>query len=374
MSNTEENPIPPDGPAFNRDRLNDLDQLRRSHTDRYLGGVAGGLGQHFRIDPIVVRVILAASCVFGGIGFLIYGLLWLFVPAEDTDRAKIDLNGSTRRSVLLIFGGIAALGIIGSVFGGLDGFSGHFAWPLAIIVGTCAVALAYLRPAAYREHGPRIVATDDTRPAPSSRSRRVGPILFWPTLATIFVAFGILGIVAVDHTVAPLWWPGSALAIIGLALVVGAFRGRPGGLIPLGILLIPGVLVTTVLGSGGWDTHNLDVKPGSAAAVNASYTIGTGHAVLDLTDVTDVPALAGRTITVEMTAGKLEVKLPADLVAQVDANLAIAGDIQINGAERNGWEPSFHAETGASSKAPPVHLILKGRVGVIQVETQGAAR
>jgi hypothetical protein len=40
----------------------DLDRLRRSVTDRYVAGVAGGLGRHFGIDPTIIRVLPACSC------------------------------------------------------------------------------------------------------------------------------------------------------------------------------------------------------------------------------------------------------------------------------------------------------------------------
>src|SRR5690348_4746393 len=103
MSTTDEHPTPSGdpthdpGPSFHRDRIHDIDQLQLSSTDRYIAGVAGGLGRHFGVDPIVVRVVLAALCVFGGIGILIYVALWLFVPSDRTGRAIIDLNGPTRR-------------------------------------------------------------------------------------------------------------------------------------------------------------------------------------------------------------------------------------------------------------------------------------
>lgn len=384
MSTTHEDPpsssqqATDPGPAFTRDRLHDLDQLRLSSSDRYIAGVAGGLGRHFGIDPIVVRVLLAALCLFSGIGILVYGVLWAFVPSERTGHAIVDLNGPTRRAILLIFGGIVAIGIVGSVIGGFHGFGGGFVWPLAILVAIVAVALAYLRPSHYRavdsapmnprEDVPQSAPMPGPAPARARRPRRSGIVLFWPTLAAIAVAFGVLGIVAVDHPLAPLWWPGTALAIVGAALVVGAFVGRPGGLILVGILLLPPVVATTVLGSRGWHSGNLNLTPTSASAVASSYSIGTGQAELDLSQVADPRALAGRTLHITMTAGQIAVTLPPGVSAHVDAKLEVAGDVRVAGNEQSGFEPSIH-ETVGSGAPPPLHLILDGRVGQIKVDT-----
>lgn len=392
MSTTDEHPNPSGdqardpGPSFHRDRLRDIDQLRLSSSDRYIAGVAGGLGRHFGIDPIVIRVVLAALCVFGGIGIMLYAVLWVFVPSDRTGRAVIDLNGPTRRTILLIFAGIATLGVVGSVVGGFNGLGGHFAWPLAVIVAVVAIALAYLRPSNYKTPpssplsptGPQGSTVDSPSTAPippmtaftpaPPKPRRTGLILFWPTVAAIIAAFGILGLIAVDNSLAPLWWPGTALAIVGLALVVGAFVGRPGGLILLGILLIPGVIATTVLGSNGWHHGNITVTPSATAGVASGYSIGTGQATLDLSQVVDPSALAGRTIRVSMTAGQIDVTLPLGVRADVNAKLDVAGDVQVVGNEQSGLAPSIHETFGSGSSAP-LHLVLDGRVGQIKVQT-----
>jgi len=50
---------------FRREGVHDLGNLRRSVTDRKLGGVAGGLGRHFDCDPTVLRVIFVVLTLFG---------------------------------------------------------------------------------------------------------------------------------------------------------------------------------------------------------------------------------------------------------------------------------------------------------------------
>jgi len=82
--------------------------LRRSRNDRVLGGVAGGVAQWLRIDPVIVRVVLVVLAVFGGSGLVLYAVGWLFIPEEgathtEADRfiAKGRTPGSTTRTVLI---------------------------------------------------------------------------------------------------------------------------------------------------------------------------------------------------------------------------------------------------------------------------------
>jgi phage shock protein PspC (stress-responsive transcriptional regulator) len=57
--------------------------LRRSRTDRRIGGVCGGIGEYFGIDPNAVRLIWIVATVFTmGIGVLLYLLAWLLIPEE----------------------------------------------------------------------------------------------------------------------------------------------------------------------------------------------------------------------------------------------------------------------------------------------------
>ena len=80
------------GPRVSGEQMRDVNRLRRSTSDRYIAGVAGGLGRHFDIDPTIIRVLLAVLTFFGGAGLLIYGAVWLFVPEDGQDRAPIELG------------------------------------------------------------------------------------------------------------------------------------------------------------------------------------------------------------------------------------------------------------------------------------------
>ena len=56
--------------------------LYRSTSDKMIGGVCGGLGKYFDIDPTVVRLIFALIFFGFGAGLMIYVLLWIIMPEE----------------------------------------------------------------------------------------------------------------------------------------------------------------------------------------------------------------------------------------------------------------------------------------------------
>ena len=55
--------------------------LRRSRTDKILGGVNGGLAEYTGIDALLWRVGFVALTLAGGAGVVVYLLLWLLMPA-----------------------------------------------------------------------------------------------------------------------------------------------------------------------------------------------------------------------------------------------------------------------------------------------------
>jgi len=59
-----------------------MKKLHRSTEDKKLAGVCAGLGEYFDLDPVFFRLFFLASLFFGGIGALIYLLLWVMVPQE----------------------------------------------------------------------------------------------------------------------------------------------------------------------------------------------------------------------------------------------------------------------------------------------------
>lgn len=59
-----------------------VNTLRRSRTDRWFGGVCGGIARSTGMDAWVWRLLFAALFICAGAGLLLYILLWIFVPSE----------------------------------------------------------------------------------------------------------------------------------------------------------------------------------------------------------------------------------------------------------------------------------------------------
>ena len=60
----------------------ELSALRRSANDRWIAGVCGGVARATGVESWVWRLIFAALLLWGGVGLLVYVLLWVFVPQE----------------------------------------------------------------------------------------------------------------------------------------------------------------------------------------------------------------------------------------------------------------------------------------------------
>src|ERR671919_440835 len=76
---TETPETPPPAPEPRR--------LFRSRESRVLGGVAGGLGRYFGIDPIIFRLGFVGLTFLSGVGIILYLVALLFVPAEGDEQA-----------------------------------------------------------------------------------------------------------------------------------------------------------------------------------------------------------------------------------------------------------------------------------------------
>jgi phage shock protein PspC (stress-responsive transcriptional regulator) len=55
-------------------------QLRRSGTEKMLGGVCGGLAEYSGIDPVLWRVGFVGLTLAGGAGVVLYLMLWVLMP------------------------------------------------------------------------------------------------------------------------------------------------------------------------------------------------------------------------------------------------------------------------------------------------------
>jgi phage shock protein PspC (stress-responsive transcriptional regulator) len=64
-----------------------LQQLRKSDTDRILAGICGGLGEYTPVPTLVWRVIFVLATLSGGAGVIAYLLMWWLMPAANSTGA-----------------------------------------------------------------------------------------------------------------------------------------------------------------------------------------------------------------------------------------------------------------------------------------------
>lgn len=59
--------------------------LRRSRTDGMIAGVLAGIGRHYGIDPVKLRIVYVLVSLFSAAfpGIIVYLVLWFLLPLED---------------------------------------------------------------------------------------------------------------------------------------------------------------------------------------------------------------------------------------------------------------------------------------------------
>jgi phage shock protein C len=58
--------------------------LRRSRSNKMIGGVVGGLADYIGMDPVLARILYVLISVFSAAfpGLLVYIILWVVMPEE----------------------------------------------------------------------------------------------------------------------------------------------------------------------------------------------------------------------------------------------------------------------------------------------------
>jgi len=63
-----------------------LKRLYRSGTERVLGGVCGGIGEYFNVDPTIIRLLWVAFLLLFGVGIIVYLIAWIIVPRNPKHK------------------------------------------------------------------------------------------------------------------------------------------------------------------------------------------------------------------------------------------------------------------------------------------------
>ncbi|TWH04867.1 phage shock protein C (PspC) family protein [Nocardioides sp. J9] len=388
-------PEPAAGPRVTREEVRDLARLRRSRTDRKVAGVAAGVARHLDIDPLLVRVAFVVLTFFGGGGLILYGVAWVLVPEDETGETVVRTDDGVRTAALIIAGVLALASVVGDSVGGMD-----FPWPLMLVGLVLLVVVGSKQarenrfgsggdvpagpgaagpgaPGAGAPHGPTyenyrpvVPPVPPQPPRPPADPRRRGPLLFPFTLALVLLGLGVVGTMDLAGMDVPgSAYPATVLGLVGLMLLVGAFYGRAGGLILIGLV----AAAVTAFGSAIGNASIGEVRhtPDTAAEVELSHDLGIGDMVIDLTELPadELAKLDGETLIVDTRVGHLRVVVPdAGLRVEVDADIAV-GEIVLFGDKSESSDQATYGDV----TDPTLTIEAEMFVGQIEVLTEEEA-
>jgi predicted membrane protein len=169
------------------------------------------------------------------------------------------------------------------------------------------------------------------------RAQRPRSFLTPLTLSVLLIGAGVASLLqatgALDVNLTVVLAIGTA--VVGVALVVGAFFGRAHTLILVGLLLLGATALANTLdvplrGGIGDRTY----RPVQTADLRTRYELGIGKLEVDLRDA----PLQGRTTVVDAQTGigELEVLVPSSVRVEVHAH-AGAGSVRLFGGDSGGW-------------------------------------
>jgi phage shock protein PspC (stress-responsive transcriptional regulator) len=328
-------------------------RLFRARSNRLIGGVAGGLGRYFGIDPIIFRIAFVALAFFGGTGLFLYLAMWLFVPVERRPGEPPPPRGAMGRRAALIaglallaWGGLVLLEHLIHVLFGRN-------WPAAAVLGTPAlIAIA----AGGGWLWLRRRAESGNRPSPDACVlRRMLYVLAWTAaLVTLGLVSALAAGIGAGVAIAAL---GTAL---GLAIAVSAFgRGARWLIVPtLTVLFSAGVVFAAHADlHGGFGDRQY--RPLSLAELQSAYKLGAGRLELDLRGI-GFPA-ADRTLNLKLGAGELAVIVPPDVCVATEAQVG-GGYVRALEREEGGLDLTWRNEPVSPAGVP--RLLIHAEVGL----------
>lgn len=374
----------------------DTDLLQRSVTDARLGGVCGGFAEHYRVDPLLVRIVaVIIIALSSGVGIVLYGAAWLLLPRGGEKaalaRAFPRVSNVPRRTWVVLVA-VAAVAVLVLVGGGLNvslmptmavlgvlyasqlrpGTRSSLVteraapsapvtppqqptWPLLgqppgyLVVTTPAgpwrptdrwgQPISAQDCAAYFSV-PDPVGLYNRRPAalPQQRSRLLA-VISGLAIAAFFAMLSLLDAFVAVPTVTYL---ATALVLVGASLVVGAFIGRPRWFIGIaaGLVLVAGATTPTL--EIGSMTTATPVVVARASEVPPAVD-QPGDYTLDLTDST---VDADVTSELRISNGTLMILLPSEgnyiLTWNVSPGSVLIGNVRMapESSDRRITDPS----------------------------------
>jgi phage shock protein PspC (stress-responsive transcriptional regulator) len=317
-------------------------KLTRSTTDKYVWGVAGGLGRSFGIDPTIFRVAFAVSMLFGGIGIVAYVALGAFLATDDGEPAWIE--GRSKATTIIVIGvlGVCAISALkppGFIFG-----------PGIFVVAAVTLGAVVL----YRSLG-------GTRGEDPARVAARVTLVVIAMVAALGTATGIGFIAAIGG--------GTAEAVIGvvagLGLITAGLFGGPRWLIlPVMVLVLPLAVVSAA---------NIDLTGGvghrSYHELKPSYRLGMGQMVVDLRDV----KLSGETpVKLSLGIGEVRLRPPADACVTTSAKIGL-GEADLPKRWDSGGDIDIDQHALPAAGHPLLVVDADVGVGHLQIDRRPAA-
>lgn len=370
-------------------------QLRRRSEHRLVAGVAGGLADYAGVRPIWFRVGFVVITVLGGVGVLLYALLWWLIPRRDLPDSAAQRfarhfpNAPSWLGVALLGAGAV---LLANQFG---------LWRINVVLAFLLIGLGIVL---FRRDAERAATTageargetaptpapttqldqasaspfaagESTVPLPAVRPRREPTPLGWMTFGLALLVVALVAIL--DNLGAfdlrPAAYPSLGLFVLGAGLLVGTFLGRARWLVLPGLLLIPLALTASLISvplEGGFG--NVYKRPRHVSELAAAYHRVVGEMFFDLT-----PLQGDRSrVTLWASTGFGEVYVLVPFDAHVVARGAVGagevsigpfGDSGLDVSMRQRWEPKL-------GDGPTVVLDLEAGFGSVKVYREGPTR
>jgi phage shock protein PspC (stress-responsive transcriptional regulator) len=323
-------------------------RLTRSRENRVIGGVCGGLGRYFNVDPVIFRIGAIALAFVGGVSLLLYVAALLLVPSDAGDTPPSGPEGQGRNRALVIAGVVVLLLVAWPfLLGGGLLLAGLFV-PLAILVGA-GVLVWWL------------VSGEGPSGEPGEIARRAA-LGVGVLIVCGIIAFGG----AFAAAAGPDWIVPALVIAAGGAVLAGAF------LRPVRWLIAPAVALALAAGTvaaAGIDLDggvgDRDYRPGSVTDLRDRYELGIGELEVDLRD-TDLPA-GDVPLEVDVGIGDVQVIVPDDVCVAADAEVGM-GNVDLFGTDRGGVDVDF--EDAPDAKPATTRLLLKAEVGLGEVQVR----
>ena len=113
-------------------------KLQRNTRNKVIGGVCSGLADYFGIDTALIRVLFVVILLCGGMGLLIYCILWIAMPANRDDQPQrfanqTDETPKSTRGSLIAGLTLIVLGLLFLLGNLIPKFNWETYWPVLLI-------------------------------------------------------------------------------------------------------------------------------------------------------------------------------------------------------------------------------------------------